>query len=89
MDLGAPDSYIDLKPGVPVYSSDGDRLGKVERVRAAVDLDIFDGIVIDRGHRHGGQRYVDAAQVREIFEQGVELTISSDEADRLPEPDAG
>lgn len=85
MDLGKPDSYIDLKPGTPVYSSDGDRLGKVERVRSAVDLDIFDGIVIDRGRRHGGHRYVEAAKVREIFENGVELTISSDEADGLPE----
>ena len=85
MDLGKPDSYIDLKPGTPVYSSEGDRLGKVERVRSAVDLDIFDGIVIDRGRRHGGHRYVEAARVREIFENGVELTISSDDADSLPE----
>ena len=85
MDLGSPRSYIDLKAGTPVYSSEGDRIGKVEQVRSAVDLDIFDGIVLDRGHRHGGHRYVDAAQVREIFEMGVELTISSAEADRLPE----
>lgn len=87
MDLGQPDSYLDLKAGTAVYSSDEQLLGKVERVRAAVDLDIFDGIVIDRGHRSGGHRYVDAAQVREIFERGVALSISAEEADRLPEPD--
>jgi len=88
MDLGKPDSYLDLKPGTAVYSSDGESLGKVERVRAAVDLDIFDGIVIDRGHRHGGRRYVEAAQVREIFERGVELAITAEEADGLPQPEA-
>ena len=88
MDLGKPDSYLDLKSGTRVYSKDGDELGKVKQVRAAVDLDIFDGIVIDRGHRHGGHRYAAAALVREIFERGVELTISADEADRLPRPDA-
>ena len=88
MDLGAPDSYLDLKVGASVYSSDGEKLGKVEQVRAAIDLDIFDGIVIDRGHRHGGHRYVEAARVHEIFERGVELTISADDADRLPEPGA-
>ena len=85
MDLGKPDSYLDLKPGTPVYSSEGDQLGKVERVRSAIDLDIFDGIVIDRGRRHGGHRYVEAAKVREIFEHGVELTVGSGEADSLPE----
>jgi hypothetical protein len=87
MDLGVPHSYIDLEPGTAVYSSDGEMVGKVERVNAAVDLDIFDGIVIDRGHRAGGLRYVGADAVREIFERGVELSISAEQADRLPEPD--
>jgi hypothetical protein len=33
-DLGAPISYLALGKGVPVYSSDGEELGKVEHVLA-------------------------------------------------------
>ncbi len=88
MDLGEPTSYLTLSAGTAVYSSDGEKLGKVERVLAAPDLDIFDGLVIGAGHRGRGKRFVDAAQVREIFERGVELKISAAEAQDLPPPRA-
>ena len=47
MDLGSPGSYLTLSPGVPVYSSDEQRLGEVEHVLAEPEKDIFDGIVFD------------------------------------------
>ena len=47
-DLGAPISYLVLEQGADVYSSDGEKLGKVIEVRADTRDDIFDGIVI--GH---------------------------------------
>ena len=37
-----------LAEGTAVYSSDGEKLGKVEHVLADTDADIFDGLVIDR-----------------------------------------
>ncbi len=77
MDLGEPTSYLTLSTGTAVYSSDGEKLGKVERVLAAPDLDIFDGLVIGAGHWGGTELFVDAAQVKEIFESGVELKISA------------
>ena len=49
MDLGSPTSYLSLETGTPVYSADEQKLGKVDEVRAAPDLDIFDGIGIDGG----------------------------------------
>jgi uncharacterized protein YrrD len=86
MDLGAPASYLTLNEGTPVFSSDGERIGVVEHVLADADADVFDGLVIDCRVGPGGHRFVDAPQVAEIFEQGVELTLDARDAERLREP---
>jgi len=85
-DLGAPASYLTLEPGAAVYSSDGQSLGKVEHVLADPDVDVFDGVVLDRTVLPGGHRFVDASQVDEIYERGVVLSIDSAAAGELPEP---
>ena len=85
-DLGKPSSYLALEPGPPVYSCDGERVGKVEHVLADREDDIFDGIVLDTSSLPGGHRFVDASQVEEIFEQGVLLKIDRAAAEALPEP---
>ena len=87
-DLGAPISYLALDKGVPVYSSDGKELGKVEHVLAEPEEDIFDGFVIDTSVLPGGHRFVDAPEVAEIYERGVVLKLDAEAAERLPEPSA-
>ncbi len=87
-DLGAPTSFLTLPKGVPVYSSDGEELGKVEYVLSAPNIDIFDGIVLDTSVLPGGRRFVDAPEVGEIYERGVVLTIDAAAAQKLPEPSA-
>lgn len=87
-DLGAPVSFLTLANGVPVYSSDGEELGKVEHVLSAPNIDIFDGIVIDTSVLPGGHRFVDAPEVAEIYERGVVLSIDAAAAKSLPEPGA-
>lgn len=82
-DLGAPSSYLLLRPGVPVLAADGARVGKVARVLAAPDVDIFDGLVVDTGD---GPRVVAGADVREIYDRGVELGIDADAVAALPRP---
>jgi len=86
MDLGAPGSYMTLAQGMPVYSSDGERLGEIEHVLAEPDKDIFDGIVFDTSA--GGHRFVDAPDVDSIHENGVVLALDAASAERLPEPSA-
>jgi uncharacterized protein YrrD len=86
MDLGEPSSYLLLEPGVPVYSSDGERLGDVEHVLADDASDVFDGIVIDRSVLPGGHRFVDSPQIDRIHERGVVLTLDAKESEGLPEP---
>lgn len=83
-DLGAPLSYLVLERGVPVFSSDGQRLGRVVRVLAAPEANMFDGIIFDTKAGPGGHRFVDAPEVGRIHERGVVLTIDAVEAESLP-----
>jgi uncharacterized protein YrrD len=85
-DLGAPASYLTLAKGVPVFSSEGAKLGQVEHVLADPELDIFDGLVLDTSILPGGHRFVDASEVDQIYERGVVLAIHSSDAERLPKP---
>ncbi len=87
-DLGEPSSYMTLKKGVAVYSSDSKELGRVEYVLADPDLDVFDGIVIDTSVLPGGRRFVDAPEVAACYERGVVLKVDAAAAERLPEPSA-
>jgi sporulation protein YlmC with PRC-barrel domain len=88
-DLGEPISYLTLSKGAAVYSSDGEHLGRVTRVLADPDSDVFDGLVFDiNAARPGGHRFVDAPEVDRIFERGVVLKIDAAEAGELPEPSA-
>jgi hypothetical protein len=82
-DLGAPASYLILDKGAAVYTSDHVQIGKVERVLAVPDDDIFDGIIVDTDQGH---RFVDAPNVDEIYERGVVLNIAGENAHVLPEP---
>src|SRR6476620_11584159 len=87
-DLGEPSSYLAVSKGVPVYSSDGEKLGRVVRVMSAPNLDMFDGIVFDTTAGPGGHRFVDAPEVGQIYEQGVVLKIDAAAAAQLGAPEA-
>jgi hypothetical protein len=86
--LGEPTSYLAVDKGVPVYSSDGENLGRVVRVLSAPNLDMFDGVVFDTTAGPGGHRFVDAPEVGEIYERGVVLKIDAAEAAQLVAPAA-
>ena len=83
-DLGAPVSYLTLEEGTAVFTADGEELGQVAHVLADEENDIFDGIVISHGL--GRHTFADAEQVGEIHERGVMLTLTTAEAEALPEP---
>jgi len=86
MDYGDPISYMGLSAGVDVVCREGEVVGTVEHVLADDEEDVFDGLVIDCRLGPGGHRFVDAPQVAEIYEQGVELTLNAREAEQLHEP---
>ena len=82
-DLGAPTSYLALDTGVPVRSSDGQEVGTVRHILAAVEEDVFDGLVLDTPHGH---RFADADVVAALYEGGAVLSIDAAAAASLPEP---
>lgn len=83
-DLGHPVSYLVAKNGIPVFSSEGENLGRVVRVFAAPEANMFDGILFDTSWGPGGHRFVDAPEVGQIYERGVVLKIGTAEVDSLP-----
>jgi hypothetical protein len=86
MDEGHAISYKLLERGTAVHTSDGEEIGKVERVLENPREHIFDGIVITTTR---GLRFVDAPEVARIAERRVTLSIDGGEAAELPEPDPG
>ena len=82
-DRGQPIAYTALAKGTAVYASDGALIGRVQRVMAVPEKDIFDGIVISTS---SGSRFVDAPETGAIYENAVLLKIDSQEASRLPDP---
>jgi hypothetical protein len=81
---GQPIAYTALTNGTPVYLSDETTLlGRVKRVMAVPEKDIFDGIVVTTEH---GDRFVDAPETGAMYENAIFLRIGADEASRLPDP---
>lgn len=80
---GEPISYMVLVEGTRVEGRDGGEIGKVKRVLADSGADIFDGLILDTPD---GDRFVDAAQVGDIYTRLVVLEMTADEARSLPEP---
>jgi uncharacterized protein YrrD len=79
-DLGAPQSYLVLADGTPVWDRSGDSAGTVEHVLADEREDIFHGLILKT---HDGHRYASSDQVDGIFEKGVIVSVP---AKNLPEP---
>ena len=85
MDEGLPIAYEVLEEGIVVIASDGQQVGTVHHVVAAVEQDIFHGIVI--AVPSGGRRFVEASHVAALHERAVDLRIDSAAARELPEPE--
>jgi uncharacterized protein YrrD len=72
-------AWTALGRGTPVVSSDGVELGKVSRVVADRQKDIFSGITFRAGLLEGAL-FAPAALVREITTEAVVLSISESDA---------
>ena len=85
IDDGHAVHYSAVERGVPVYSSDGVDLGKVDAVLDNYREHIFDGIVLETPE--GELRFADAPEVARTAERGVTLAITAEEAAALPPPE--
>jgi len=80
--------YTALERGTPVFSSDGEEVGKVAEVLDNYREHIFDGLVVETVS--GERRFVDAPEVGRTAERAVTLTITAAECAELgPPPSRG
>jgi sporulation protein YlmC with PRC-barrel domain len=87
VDDGIAVHYTALQKGTPVFSSDGEEVGKVAEVLDNYREHIFDGLVVET---HSGERkFVDAPEVERTAERAVTLNITAAEVAQLGPPEAG
>jgi hypothetical protein len=85
-DDGLAVHYTALELGTPVWSSDGEEVGRVVEVLDNYREHIFDGLVIETPSRE--RRFVDAPEVERTAERAVTLNITAAEVAQLgPPPD--
>jgi uncharacterized protein YrrD len=77
-----PIAWLALDKGTPVYTSDGEEIGKVSTVVADVQKDIFSGIAFKHGFL-GSEHFVPADAIGQLTDQGVHLNLSADQAAEL------
>ena len=85
--MADPVAWKVAEPGWSVLASDGDEVGKVDRVLGDPEADIFDGLAVSTGVLDK-PTYVPAEQVGRIEEGSFHLTIDADAFGRL-EPYSG
>jgi hypothetical protein len=84
-DLGDPISPLVVADGTPVYGSNGERAGVVDRVMMDGPTGIFEGIIVHTLPLPGRHVFADAEQIAELHERGVLLSVEADELHPLDE----
>lgn len=74
-----------LERGTPVFTKDGEQLGKITHVVADDSKDIFSGVAFSRGML-GHDMFAPATTVETITTEGVHLTLSHQEVENELEP---
>lgn len=77
-----PIAWLALDKGTPVFTSDGEEIGKVSTVVADVQKDIFSGISFKHGFL-GSEHFVPADDIQELTDRGVHLNLNALQAQAL------
>lgn len=81
---GDPVSWLLIRPGWKVVTSDGATLGEVDEIAGDEDRDVFDGLAVATSAL-GKPRYVPSEDVGEIDDGVVHLTVTLTDAERYRE----
>lgn len=85
IDEGHAIHYSAVERGTPVYSSDGEVVGRVDEVVDNYREHILDGFVVET---NGGKLvFADAPEVARTAEKAVTLTVDAATAAELPSPE--
>jgi hypothetical protein len=75
-------SWKAIEADAPVFSSEGEAVGKVSRIVGDQDADVFTGLAIST-HVLGPERLVPSECVRAIWRDRVDLALTKVEIERL------
>ena len=73
-----------IEPKTPVHASDGNAVGKVSKIVGDYDADVFTGLAVSL-NLLGADRFVDSDHVGGIWPDRIELDLSAEDVERLPE----
>jgi len=82
--MSDPIAWKAIEPGSPVFSSEGEAVGKVSKVVGDTNADVFTGLAIST-HTFGADRFVESERVRGIYPDRIDLALTKGEIERLPE----
>jgi uncharacterized protein YrrD len=77
-------SWKAIEADAPVFSSEGEAVGKVSRIVGDHDADVFTGLAIDVDVI-GPERFVPSERVQAIWPDRVDLALSKKQIEQLPE----
>ena len=80
----APIAWKAIEEKTPVFSKEGEAIGKVTKIVGDSDADVFTGLAISINPL-GADRFVDADHVVGIWPDRIDLDLTKDEIERLPE----
>lgn len=77
-----PIAWLALEVGTPIFTTDGEQVGKVANVVADREKDIFSGLTFKPGLLDS-RVFVPADKVAEITEGAVKISMSAADVDKL------
>lgn len=77
-----PIAWLALEPGTPIYSVDGEQIGKVDEVIADRQKDIFSGVTFSSGLL-SATLFVPADRIDSLNTDGVRTSLDVAEVDSL------
>jgi hypothetical protein len=77
-------SWKAIEPGAKVFSSEGEAVGKVSQVVGDANADVFTGLALSI-ETFGHDRFVASERVAGIYPDRIDLALTKQEIERLPE----
>ena len=87
-EVNIPEGTVPLEEGAKVVSSDGDRVGKVERVYAEEEEQRVTHLLISQGLFSKERKLIPSMWVKHVLGDEVRLSISRNFVEQLPEHSA-
>jgi hypothetical protein len=81
--MSDPIAWKAIEDSTPVFSSEGEQVGRVSRVVGDAEADVFTGLAVSVGAL-SADRFVASERVRAIYPDRIDLDLTKAEIEGLP-----